>query len=339
MTGDKDISELPHSVIIVGESNLVTQKLKDDLNINTGGLIGGDYYLGVAGNRIWLTGKTAYAVTSIADVFISELKAALTLGNKEITVSSQTDTKIDIMSFNIWTTKPDDARVERVISAMTQYMPDIIGLQEASPYWMTVLKNGMPSDYAFIGEGRDGGNKGEYNPVFYLKNKYKLIESGTRWLSATPNVPSKFSESSLNRIFTYAIFETKKDGTKFMFINTHLEHTSADARIKQIEVLLNFIKNYPDLPTCYDRDFNAQKISDEYRKIINAGFLDCGTSADTKINAGPTFPSKNYIIDFCFVSGDKFIIDKYLVFNEKVNGEYPSDHFPIYAEIKFANQK
>ena len=238
-----------------------------------------------------------------------------------------------VMSFNIKTTAPDDARRERVKTAILMHSPTIVGIQEASPNWMNMLKSDLSPDYSFVGVGRDGGNYGEYNPIFYRHDIYNLLDSGTKWLSDTPDTVSKYEESSLNRIFTYAILEEKETKDRFLFINTHLEHTSNEARVLQAKVLAQFIGEYiADYKIIVTGDFNCQPVSDPYKTIVATGVTSSADIAITADSKG-TFVGSNKVIDHIFISDDDATVLSYKVFTDEINGDFPSDHYPIIAEL------
>ena len=54
-----------------------------------------------------------------------------------------------------------------------------------------------------IGEGRDGGDKGEYSAIFYKSEKLRLEKTETFWLSESPEVPSIGWDAALNRIIKF----------------------------------------------------------------------------------------------------------------------------------------
>lgn len=46
-------------------------------------------------------------------------------------------------------------------------------------------------EYSFIGVGRDDGKEqGEYSAIFYKRELFDVLDSGTFWLSPTPEKPS-----------------------------------------------------------------------------------------------------------------------------------------------------
>ncbi|CCH44434.1 Glucose-repressible alcohol dehydrogenase transcriptional effector [Wickerhamomyces ciferrii] len=88
--------------------------------------------------------------------------------------------------------------------------------------------SGQTWDY--IGVGRDDGKeKGEYQAIFYNKQKAYRKSDYTIWLSDTPFEPSKHKDAGAYRSTTVARFETVS-GTPFTIINTHLDHVSNDQR-------------------------------------------------------------------------------------------------------------
>lgn len=250
------------------------------------------------------------------------------------TIVNQT---IKAMSFNVWVSGKTTERDARVIQMINTYAPDVLGVQEASPAWMTTLKNNLTA-YACVGLGRDGGSKGEHSAIFYLKDKFTLIETGTKWLSDTPDKVSKYDESSLNRIYTYAILKRNSDGKVFVHVNTHFDHTSDTARAKQAAALVKGVAElnvkYPVIMT---GDFNCTKGTEAYNKIVNSGFLNSSEIATVKQGDG-TFhgnSGKNSIIDFCFVSAGEISVSRYRVCSEMINGDYASDHHPVYIEFVY----
>ena len=118
------------------------------------------------------------------------------------------------MSFNIRCTNVGrdtwEDRIGIVTDTMVNSKADSIGVQEATPEWMATLKETL-TDYDYVGVARDDGkNQGEYSAVFYLKDKYNLIDSGNFWLSETPETPSLGWDAGCNRVCTWAVLENKK---------------------------------------------------------------------------------------------------------------------------------
>ncbi len=300
---------------------------------------GNSSYIGYSDKQILLGGGDSTALLGAVVHFGNEITGAMNTSGRNVTLTlaaeklyESNDGLLTAMSFNHLVRSKTDARIERVIKMVLKYLPDTVGFQETSPSWMDILTSRLGSIYAYVGEGRDVGGKGEHTPIFYNKSKFKLVTSGTRWLSDTPEVVSKYEESSLNRIFTYALLERTSDGVRFMVINTHLEHTSEAARVKQIKVLLDHIdKTCRDYPIVLTGDFNCTSSSSVYASIKKSGLSD---SADVAMRAKRAATFTNYgqsnkVIDFIFVTADRIAVSDYSVCNEKIDGDYPSDHHPV----------
>lgn len=330
-------SSLERYEIIIGSS----QAMSDELKAKAEGVEDGKYLLTSANNTVILASKTNDGMLNAIDSLIEKLTPAE--GKRDSDYSLDSGFSADIadkeslstMSFNVYVGDINSTRISRVISMILTYSPDTFGVQEANSKWMTELTAALP-EYAYVGEGRDGGgSNGEYSAVFYKKDKFNLIEGGTKWLSDTPDVKgSKYEDSNCVRIMSYAVLERKADGSRFIHVNTHLDHVSSAAREKQTKVLLDQIAKLPDYPVILTGDFNCNSSSAPYGQITNK-FENAANIAEVGKNE-PTFhgyAEKSSTIDFIFFKkGTSFIVNFYKVCNEKIDGNYASDHHPVYAE-------
>ena len=271
-------------------------------------------------------------------------KEPLKIQNQDVELTDENTVGARIMSFNIRYDEFTPERIELVLRMIDTYKPDSIGFQEATDEWMATLEERLGDKYAYVGCGRNSDKKGEACPVFYLKSRFKVIESDTKWLSNTPDVAgSKISSSSLPRIFTYAVLEEIESGKKFAHVNTHLDHMSEDARVKQAEILLTFLKSFEDNNISYalSGDFNDKSSSKTYSAFSSYGLVNSATFAadsepgDTYHGYGTTAK----VIDFIFLNPYTASADYYKACTDTfTDGEgniaYPSDHNPIVADIK-----
>jgi len=91
--------------------------------------------------------------------------------------------EIRVMSFNIRNGTANDKsnhwnlRKEFVYQVIGDYSPDILGLQEATDFQLKELSKKFP-EYEKVGLGSMGGSKGQHSSIHYLKQKFKLMESG-----------------------------------------------------------------------------------------------------------------------------------------------------------------
>ena len=249
---------------------------------------------------------------------------------------------IRVMSFNIRCTNVGTrftkARTPDVIATVLNGMPDSMGVQEATPKWMKILTEELGDYYAWVGEGRDGNGKGEYSAIFYLKDKYNLIDSGTFWLSETPEVMSKDWGAAHYRICTYIILRDRATSEEFVVFNTHLDHVSDEARINGIKVVLDKIAEFNNIPAFLMGDLNAEEDSKTYKSATENFF-------DTKYQTENTMTSCTYqawgkqldknCIDYILVSKTGFKTNSYKVVTDTYDGVYSSDHFPLSVSLSF----
>jgi len=238
---------------------------------------------------------------------------------------------------NAWENRKEDA-----LALISYYHPDYFGVQEAVPQQMVDIKTNL-KDYDYVGVGRDDGkNQGEYSAIFYDRNKLEVLKSGTFWLSETPEKPSKGWDAAYNRVCTYAFFKIKKSGKKFLAMNLHFDHVGDVARVNSSKLILEKIKelNPQNLPLTLTGDFNLTDDTEPI-KIISQS-LDNVFYHSKKPHYGPkgtftafdinTTPKDR--IDYIFVKG--FEVQSNRTINDRrENLLYPSDHFPILAEISF----
>ncbi len=258
--------------------------------------------------------------------------------------SEKNENAIRVMSFNVRCTnvgfRGRKARTEDVVKTILKGMPDSLGVQEATPAWMKTLDEELGNTYAYVGEGRNGGDKGEYSAVFYLKDKYKLIDSGTFWLSPTPDEVSKGWDAQFPRICTWAVLENKKTEDRYIHLNSHFDHVGEEARSQSIKIICEKSQEYEDLPAVFTADMNVREGSDNYKEIAeNSIFKDTKYTAENTMDYltfHDRFPEKNEgrVIDYCFAN-DKFKAITYGVVTESPSENYVSDHFPVYADLAF----
>lgn len=259
--------------------------------------------------------------------------------------SEKDDDVIRIMSFNIRygglgvLTAAD--RYEMVEETIRKSQADSFGVQEATPSWMRYLKKALADKYDYVGVGRDNGkNMGEYSAVFYLKDKYKAVDSGTFWLSETPDTPSKGWDASCKRVCTWIVLEDILTGEKYVHINAHFDHKGQAARINSVDMIVEKAKQYSDLPVVFTADMNIEEGNDLYKRMIDSNVL-----RDTKYEAEDTMdyltfhnmiPSahEESILDYVMIN-DRFEAEAYRVVTAGIDDVYVSDHFPVYADIEF----
>lgn len=189
---------------------------------------------------------------------------------------------------------------------------DVFGAQEVKKQQLDDMLAALP-DYRYIGVGRDdGANKGEFCPVFYRKDKFKMLDGGTFWLSETPDKVSKGWDGMCRRVCSWGYFQRKSDKTRFYFLCTHLDHRGKVAKTEGAKLVVNWIKEHcKGENAIVVGDFNANQNSKYYRVFSESGILN-DTYDVAKYRFAPTgtfsaFNPERYTterIDHIFVTND-----------------------------------
>ncbi len=248
-----------------------------------------------------------------------------------------------IMSFNIRCTNVGtdswEDRIDIVSQTMLDSEADSIGVQEATPEWMATLKETVGEKYACVGVGRDdGANEGEYSAVFYLKDKYDVIDSGTFWLSETPDEPSFGWDAACRRVCTWVHLIDKDTEQEYIHMNSHFDHVGIEARRNSVNMIIEKAKSYTDIPVVFTADMNVVEGSENYEQFVNSDyFYDTKKQAPDSMDYctyHDTNPAlhKDDVIDYVMIN-DGFTAKTYRVVTEGIDGRYVSDHFPVYADL------
>lgn len=218
---------------------------------------------------------------------------------------------------------------------------DIFGTQEALIHQLEAVTGALPQ-YARTGVGRtDGKEGGEFSAIFYRKDRFRLLKHGDFWLSETPDRPSLgWDATCCNRICSWGQFQDIRGGKKFYVFNAHFDHQGKVARVESARLMLKKIKEIAGSePVVLTGDFNGDHDSEWYR-ILEGSDLLKDTFREVKYpyitnstfnNFGRELGGRS-VIDHIFVSRH-FRTLKWGVLTDSYNGKYPSDHFPVVADL------
>lgn len=266
---------------------------------------------------------------------------------------------LKIMSFNIRRGTAADGknhwvyRRKLVIEVLTRYLPDIVGLQEALDFQMEEISAMLPG-YAKIGAGNLGGREGMHNAIFYNEERFDLTEEKTFWFSDTPDIPgSKGWGNSIPRICTWVRLVEKRSGRAFYFYNAHLDHLSLKSRKKSVVYLIRQIRERQFRePFILVGDFNAREKSAPIQYLKGIHLLKTKPKRRV-LNPDPLvdtfrvcYPDLRKVvsfhgyhrfifrlkIDYIFVPPSVRVDDAEII-QLRWKRRYPSDHFPLFAEI------
>lgn len=251
------------------------------------------------------------------------------------------------LTYNIRYDNPEDGadawplRRDFLAAQLRFHAPDVFGIQEGLHRQIEYLETQLPA-YARVGVGRDDGREtGEYSALFYRKDRFKALDSGTFWLSETPDSVSKGWDAALPRICTWALLEEPASGRKFWVFNTHFDHVGALARENSAKLILQKIKtfNSANYPVALLGDLNSEPGSAPVTLLQNALFDTHDHCQEPPFGPEGTFNGFRFQepvtrrIDYIFVSG-AWKTQQYAVLSDARNCHYPSDHLPVLARVE-----
>ncbi|OLY94025.1 Metal-dependent hydrolase, endonuclease/exonuclease/phosphatase family [Cnuella takakiae] len=260
---------------------------------------------------------------------------------------------LHVMTFNIRLNTPADSlnawpyRKDKVASQILFHGTHLLGVQEALHDQMVDLQQRLPR-HKFLGVGRDDGKQaGEYSAIFYDTVRLQPLQSGTFWLSQTPEVAgSKSWDAAITRIVTWARFRDRVNNKEFFAFNTHFDHIGKEARRESARLLLNRIHQMAGtMPVVLTGDFNAIPSDEPIQVLTDATALI--QVKDTKPlsrqpHYGPTgtftgFGPKerdNDPIDYIFIRNGVEVL-QHATLSQSWQGRFASDHFPVFATVVF----
>lgn len=234
-------------------------------------------------------------------------------------------------------------RKDIVYKIMNDYNCDVIGTQEVTNDMFKDLSENF-DQYNIIGKSRSKKLFEERTDILINKN-HKIIEDKTFWLSGNPDKQGRSIWYSIfPRICTTALVELENK-KKIRIYNTHLDCFFAKAREHELKKIGEFIKiqdEKENIPIIVMGDFNAEpnsKLIKDFstNKINNKKFIpvqDFNKKLYSKSTMSNFKGNKNGAhIDYIFVSED-IEIENVEIVNYNIDGRYPSDHYPLVADVK-----
>ncbi len=238
---------------------------------------------------------------------------------------------------NLWV-----QRAPQVIALIRFHQFDLFGTQEGFRSQLNDIRRGLP-EFDFYGAGRDDGkDQGEHSAIFFRKERFILLRNGDFWLSQTPDQPSKgWDATCCNRICSWIYVTDKVTGRNLYFFNAHFDHQGKTARIESSKLILQRITSIAgNEPVIFAGDLNGDHSSEWYKHIDSSGIVrDTYRQVNFPYNAHGTFNGFGKtvlspgIIDHLFIS-PHFLVDRWGVLTDSFQGRFPSDHFPVLAELK-----
>lgn len=267
---------------------------------------------------------------------------------------------VRVMSFNIrYGTAKDgdnawDERKEFLAATIAAFDPDLLGTQETLASQRDFLAAKLAGHAAFAAGRDDGKDAGEMAAVFYRKDRFEKLDGGHFWFSETPDKPgSKGWDALLPRVATWVKLKDRAapDGRPVLFLNAHLDHRGEKARLESARLIrAKTAELGKGCRVVVTGDFNAGEGSEPHGALFGKLGDKPSPVADTFRVAHPTRGKREGTfsgfkadatggdrIDWIGCSRDWDVrlagIDR-----TAMDGRTPSDHFPVTAVLRAAEQ-
>lgn len=234
-------------------------------------------------------------------------------------------------------------RLPMIVETLREFAPDIFAVQEAHLAQMNDLRAAFPA-YQSAGVGRDDGkNEGEHCGIFFRNERFQLRAERTRWLSPTPDVPSRDWGAICTRIWTRADLFDRATERELAIWNTHFDHGSERARLESARLLRREFEAC-ERPAILCGDFNCGPGSAPVAELTASGALRDSRShaarvegeAATSCGFDTPLHGESRRIDYAFASPE-WQIESYRVPDDNEGWPPASDHRPVVVQAKLAS--
>lgn len=176
-------------------------------------------------------------------------------------------------------------------------------------------------------------------PVFYRKDRLQAVDQGWFFFSDTPDVIySRTFNGSYQAFASWAGFTDRQSGQSFRVVNVHFEYSSRSNRLKSAALVRDRIAPWVDAgeTVFLVGDINAMFGARTMEILEEAGVrFDRVPGATYHLNAGIHLFGA---IDHLSRTDGVRLVDGPVVLQRKFDGEWPSDHHPVYADYRLPNQ-
>lgn len=230
-------------------------------------------------------------------------------------------------------------RKNLVVETIRANKPQILGTQECLLFQMQFLAENLP-DYDHAGRSRDDNKAGERCELFWARERFDAVETGSFMLSPTPNKHgSRGWDAALPRIASWAKLKDRGSGSVVFVLNTHFDHKGATARLESAALVRKLSEQLAgELPIICMGDMNFGPAFAGYDTLSKAPWQDTFRMANPKPAAeeGTFNGFQNRLngsrIDFIFTRD--LVIKDAKIDRTARDGKTPSDHFPVVALLK-----
>jgi len=207
---------------------------------------------------------------------------------------------------------------------------DVICFQEVLPQQLDFFQTLFPR-HDFYGLGRDDGiSGGEHCPIFFDRERFEVKDSGTFWLSPTPEVPSTGWGEAFPRLCGWVALWDRLTEHTFRVSNLHLQ-LHPFAQMRAADLLADRLGKV-DMPQIVAGDFNCPAHWPGVKRVIASGLVRVpGCNQATFHLRG--LPLRK--LDHILTSSD-WAVEEARLLKQRGGRFFPSDHFGLSARLQLA---
>ena len=226
-----------------------------------------------------------------------------------------------IISYNIRLGVADDGanswehRREATLRMLEREAPTVFGIQEGYLFQVKYIEENLPQ-YGRVGVGRDDGKEGgEIMAVFYLRDRYDLLD----------------------RTMTWVHLREKATGKEFYYFNTHLDHKGVVARREGVKLVVREVQQIAGRKAAVvvGGDLNStidDRIFDPLKKFMTPAREKAPVTDRKGTYNGWGQAPNSMVIDHLFVRNMKCL--SYRTLDGDYGVPYISDHYPIEIVVR-----
>jgi endonuclease/exonuclease/phosphatase family metal-dependent hydrolase len=170
-------------------------------------------------------------------------------------------------------------------------------------------------------------------PIFYRRDRLRLLDQGWFFFSSTPDVIySRTFDGSWPAFASWADFAPRDGGPPFRVVNVHFEYRSGSNRLQSAALVRDRIRPAiaEGIPTFVVGDLNARRRSPTAALIAEAGIVFAPVQGSTyHFDRGLNLL---FAIDHIGATADLRRVGGPWVLRRRFRGEWPADHYPVFAD-------
>ena len=222
-----------------------------------------------------------------------------------------------------------------MLKMIQKHKADVIGTQETSDRIFAYLQAHC-HEYELVGDGREVNRLGERCTVMIRKDRFDVLKTETVWLNGNFNLAGDLDpEEGFARICTMVLIQDKQTLAKTRIFNCHMAYQSETVILRNGENLLKYIDRFrhTKIPFVLMGDFNSS-IDHPIHQPLLRKFKEAYLALNqTRTNTFHAYGDPKGIIAIDFIYTDLLTFTSVTTDTSRFDGLYPSDHYPVIAEL------